>query len=94
MSTETGPSLVDLFKSFEMVELLGKVAQRGFTLRWRVQKDSKRGGTWVAQVSRDGSYVRAQHTHPVEAVRRLIERMTKERERCWQRWAKRPWRRE
>lgn len=84
-----------LFSNAELLEELGRVAMRGFTLRYRVVPKSKAGGTWIAQVSRDGKYINAQHVSPTVAVARLAWRIV-EADRCtgnarWRQWRRRPW---
>lgn len=90
------PKLTDLYAGAELVTMLRTLAQRGFTLRWRVIPKAKAGGAWVAQVSRDGHYIRAQQRHPAEAVGRLIDRLRQAEagssfRHRWQAWRRRPW---
>lgn len=87
-----------LFDGLSLRDALQKVGQRGFTLRYRVTPGSKAGGTWIAQVSRRGEYVRAQHVDPLRAVELLCVRMTKRNSygepTGWHKWRRRPWRRD
>lgn len=84
-----------LFDGLSLRDALQKIGQRGFTLRYRVTPGSKAGGTWIAQVSRRGEYIRAQHVDPLKAVEILTSRLTRDkfgREPYWRKWRRRPWR--
>jgi hypothetical protein len=85
--------LTDLYASAETVELLRQCAVKGFALRFRPLPKTKAGGTWIAQVSNDGRYLRAQHVHPTEAVRRLVQRIAEANRGVvrWRQWGRRPW---
>jgi hypothetical protein len=85
-----------LFDGLSLRDALQKVGQRGFTLRYRVVPGAA-GGTWIAQVSRRGEFIRAQHVDPLRAVEILTSRLTRDkfgREPRWQKWRRRPWRRD
>lgn len=79
-----------LFDGLSLRDALQKVGQRGFTLRYRATPGSAVGGTWIAQVSRRGEYIRAQHVDPLKAIEILTARMSAP-DAKWKAWGERPW---
>ena len=86
-----------------LADKLGRVTMRGFSLRWRSDPRSARGGSWIAQVSNRGQYVRVQHRDAEKAVDLLTDLLTginqhrpgpKYRWRTWKKLTSRMTRRE
>ena len=84
-----------LFYADEAADAFNAAKQRGFSVRFRVDVKSKSGGTFIAQVSRRGEYVRAQHVDPVKAVQLLAKRIVEaNKNNGWRKWRGQPWARE
>ncbi len=72
-----------LFDQSDFERLIQACSVRGFTLRYRPAS-----GAYIAQVSRDGRYVRAQSKNPVLALEELSRKLGSQ---AWRTWSRRPW---
>ena len=84
-----------MFEVSEIADLLRRLQCKGVKIAWRPATRLKTGGTWVAQISRDGWYLRVRNTDPIRAIRTLADRYQREPKpsadgtcsRYWRKWA-------
>lgn len=84
-----------MFEISEIADLLQTLRVKGTKIFWRASPRLKAGGTWVAQISQDGHYLRVCNTDAVRAIRTLAERFKQEPKpaaletsRYWRKWSR------
>lgn len=84
-----------MFEISEIADLLRSLQVKGMKLSWRTSPRLKSGGTWVAQISQDGHYLRVSNTDAIKAIRTLADRFKQEPKpaaleasRFWRRWSR------